>query len=156
MESVNRDFKEFLELFTENGVEYLIIGGYALAFHGVPRFTGDIDIFINRSRENANRILECLDEFGFAQIGLQLADFTEADQVVELGYPPVRIDIITSIDGVTWEDAWNNRVQAAYGDVPVQFISREDFIKNKLATGKKQDLADLEALGVDLPARAVK
>ena len=152
MESVNRDFKEFLELFTENGVEYLIIGGYALAFHGVPRFTGDIDIFINRSRENANRILECLDEFGFAQIGLQLADFTEADQVVELGYPPVRIDIITSIDGVTWDDAWNNRVQAAYGDVPVLFISREDFIKNKLATGKKQDLADLEALGVDLPA----
>jgi hypothetical protein len=150
MESVNRDFKEFLELFTENGVEYLIIGGYALAFHGVPRFTGDIDIFISRSRENAYRVLKCLDKFGFAQIGLQLADFTEADQVVELGYPPVRIDIITSIDGVTWEDAWSRRVKAGYGDVPVQFISKEDFITNKLASGKKQDLADLEALGVEI------
>ncbi len=144
---VQPDFKDLLELFNVHKVEYMIVGGYALAFHGAPRFTGDLDIFVKASPENAKRILVVLDEFGFGSVGLTTEDFEHPDKVVQLGFPPVRIDIITSITGVSWEDAFNNCVEGKYGDVTVKYIGLADFIKNKRSMGRKKDQADLEALG---------
>jgi len=144
---IRTDFKELLELFNKNKVEYLIVGGYALAFHGAPRFTGDIDLFIRPVRENAERILAALNEFGFGSLDLSEDDFTIPGKVVQLGVPPIRIDIVTSISGVSWEKADADRVPGDYDQVPVPFISREDFVANKKCTGRKKDAADIEALG---------
>lgn len=144
---VQPDFKELLGLFNAHHVEYMIVGGYALAFHGAPRFTGDLDLFVKPDPDNAWRILAALEEFGFASVGLTTADFARPDQVVQLGVPPVRIDIITSLTGVSWDEAFTDRVVGHYGDIPVDYIGRERFIANKRATGRKRDLSDLEALG---------
>ncbi|MFH1719025.1 MAG: nucleotidyl transferase AbiEii/AbiGii toxin family protein [Planctomycetota bacterium] len=143
---IRTDFKELLELFNKNKVEYLIIGGYALAFHGAPRFTGDIDLFIRPVRENAERILAALNEFGFGSLDLSEDDFTMPGKVVQLGVPPIRIDIVTSISGVSWEKADAGKVPGEYGQIPVCFIGRKDFIANKRATGRRKDAADIEAL----------
>lgn len=102
---VQKDFKELLELLNEHKVEYMIVGGYALAYHGAPRFTGDTDIFVHPSFENAKNILSALDNFGFGSLNLKTDDIKDPNSAVQLGVPPVRIDIITSISGVTWEDA---------------------------------------------------
>jgi hypothetical protein len=144
---IRTDFKELLELFNKHKVEYLIVGGYALAFHGAPRFTGDIDLFVRPVRENAERILTALDEFGFGSLDMSEDDFTTPGKVIQLGVPPVRIDIITKISGVPWEKADSSKVPGNYGQTPVCFISREDFIANKKATGRKKDIADIEAIG---------
>jgi len=144
---VQPDFRELLALLNDHRVSYMIVGGYALAFHGAPRFTGDLDIFIKADHENAQRIVAALDAFGFASLGLTATDFERPDQVIQLGVSPVRIDLITSISGVSWADAIAGRVQSNYGDVPVNYIGREQFISNKRATGRTKDLADLEALG---------
>jgi hypothetical protein len=141
------DFRELLALFNAHHVEYLIVGGYALAFHGAPRFTGDLDIFVKPDAVNAHRILTALEAFGFASVGLTPSDFERPDQVIQLGVPPVRIDLITSITGVSWDEAWAGRVAGRYGDMPVSFIGREQFITNKRATGRPKDVADLEVLG---------
>jgi len=142
------DFKELLELLNIHNVEYIIVGGYALAFHGAPRYTGDIDLFIKPDKENAQRIMKALDEFGFGSVGIELSDFTYENKVVQLGVPPVRIDIVTSISGVVWENAFSSRVKGQYGDVPVYYIGLDQFIKNKKSIGRIKDMADLEALGV--------
>lgn len=144
---IRNDFKELLELFNKHKVEYLIVGGYALAFHGAPRFTGDIDLFVRPVRENAECILAALNEFGFGSLDLSEDDFTTPGKVVQLGVPPVRIDIITKASGVSWEKADAGKVPGCYGQTPVFFISRADFIANKRATGRKKDAADIEALG---------
>jgi hypothetical protein len=144
---IHNDFKELLELFNKNKVEYLIVGGYALAFHGAPRFTGDIDLFVRPARENAKRILAALDEFGFGSLDLSEDDFTTPGKVIQLGVPPIRIDIITSVSGVSWEKANLGKIPGQYDQTPVFFIGREDFITNKKATGRKKDNADIEALG---------
>jgi len=144
---VQPDFKDLLELFNVHKVEYVIVGGYALAFHGAPRYTGDIDIFVRPSSENAKRIIAALDDFGFGTVGLTAEDFEYPDKVVQLGFPPVRIDIITSITGVSWEDAYQDCVKGKYGDITVQYIGLNDFIRNKRSMGRKKDQADLEALG---------
>jgi hypothetical protein len=144
---IRNDFKELLELFNKHKVEYLIVGGYALAFHGAPRFTGDIDLFVRPVRENAERILAALNEFGFGSLDLSESDFTKPGMVVQLGVPPVRIDIISKVSGVSWEKADAGKVPGFYGQTPAFFISREDFIANKRATGRKKDAADIEALG---------
>jgi hypothetical protein len=141
------DFRELLALFNAHHVEYLIVGGYALAFHGAPRFTGDLDIFVNPAAANAQRILTALEAFGFASVGLTLSDFERPDQVVQLGVPPVRIDLITSITGVSWDEAWAGRVTGRYGDIPVFYIGRAQFVTNKRATGRTKDVVDLEVLG---------
>ena len=141
------DFKELLELFNKHRVEYLIVGGYALAFHGAPRVTGDIDLFVRPTSENAERILAALDEFGFGSLNLSKEDFTTPGMVVQLGVPPIRIDIITRVSGVSWEKADAGKVPGHYGRTPVHFIGREDFIANKRATGRARDAADIEALG---------
>ena len=144
---IRNDFKELLELFNKHKVEYLIVGGYALAFHGAPRFTGDIDLFVRPVHENAKQILAALDEFGFGSLDLSEDDFASPAKVVQLGVPPVRIDIITSISGLSWEKANTGKVPGQYGRTSVCFISREDFITNKRATGRIKDAADIEALG---------
>ncbi|OIP92159.1 MAG: hypothetical protein AUK24_01945 [Syntrophaceae bacterium CG2_30_49_12] len=144
---VQKDFKELLELFNGHNVEYMIVGAYALAYHGAPRFTGDIDIFIHPSPENAQKILSALADFGFGSMNLKIEDFKNPNSVVQLGVPPVRIDIITSITGVDWEEADKGKIEGLYGDVPVCFLGREQYIANKRAVGRKKDLADIESLG---------
>ncbi len=144
---VQTDFRDVLALFRKHEVEFLLVGAYALAFHGAPRFTGDIDLFVRRDPDNARKIVEALVDFGFGSVGLTAADFEKPEHVVQLGVPPVRIDLITSLTGVSWADAYPGRVQAMYGDVPVAYLGRRELILNKRATGRKKDLADLEALG---------
>jgi hypothetical protein len=144
---VQQDFKELLELFNGHKVEYMIVGAYALAFHGAPRFTGDIDIFVRPSSQNAKRVLSALADFGFGSLNLTIDDFQNPNAVVQLGSPPVRIDLINSIKGVTWEEADREKQAGLYGNVPVCFLGREQYIANKRATGRQKDLADLEALG---------
>jgi hypothetical protein len=144
---VQQDFKELLRLFNAHDVAYVIVGGYALAFHGAPRYTGDLDILVRPDEENARRIIKALDGFGFGSIGLQDADFICRDKVVQLGVPPVRIDIITSLSGVTWEKADTGSVKGHYGEIPVSYLGRDEFIENKRAIGRLKDRADLEALG---------
>jgi hypothetical protein len=144
---VQKDFKELLELFNVHKVKYLIVGGYALAYHGAPRYTGDMDIFVKPDIENALCILKALDEFGFGSVGLKEEDFISPNKVVQLGYPPVRIDIITSLSGVSWDQAFIECEKGRYGDLIINYIGKEQFILNKRASGRKKDLADLEALG---------
>lgn len=146
---IQKDFKELLESFNAHNVEYMIVGGYALAFHGAPRYTGDIDLFIKPDNENAQRVMDALDEFGFGSVGIELSDLEYENKVIQLGVPPVRIDIITSISGVTWKDASASKVKGQYGGLPVYFIGLNQFIENKKSIGRKKDIADLEALGVE-------
>ena len=144
---VQQDFRDLLASFNDHKVEYIIVGGYALAFHGAPRYTVDIDILVNPDTQNARRIMAALNEFGFGSVGLAEGDFESPDKVVQLGVPPVRVDIITSLTGVSWEEAFSGRVAGKYGDLPVYYIGRKEFIANKRAIGRKKDLADLDALG---------
>jgi len=146
---IQPDFRDLLELFNSHKVKYIIVGGYALAFHGAPRYTGDIDIFVASNAKNAERIFSALEDFGFGSVGLTSADFNKPGQIIQLGVPPVRIDIVTSISGVSWEEAESNQVKGIYGDIRVQYIGREQLIVNKKSVGRKKDLADLEALGED-------
>jgi hypothetical protein len=144
---VQPDFRDLFALLNEHKVEYLIVGGYALAFHGAPRYTGDIDIFVRPNPENSRRILDALAAFGFQFPNLTPDDFQNPDKVVQLGVPPIRVDLITSITGVSWEEAAASGEAGCFGDVPVHYIGREQYIANKRATGRKKDLADIEALG---------
>jgi len=144
---IQRDFKELFECFNVRNVEYVIVGGYALAFHGAPRMTGDIDILVKADSDNAGRILAALDDFGFQSLNLTVSDFDRPDSVVQLGVPPARVDIITSITGVSWEQVQAGKVAGNYGGVPIFFLGRKEFVGNKKAIGRKKDLADLESLG---------
>ncbi len=144
---IHKDFKEFIGLFNSHGVEYVIVGGYALAFLGAPRYTGDLDFFVKPDKTNASKILSALKAFGFGSLKLQESDFTEPDKVIQLGVPPVRIDIVTSITGVEWSQVYNNKIESVLGGQKVFFISKDDFIKNKKAISRHKDLADIEALG---------
>jgi predicted nucleotidyltransferase len=144
---LQKDLREFIGLLNSHGVEYLLVGGYALAFHGAPRYTGDIDLFVRGTQENAARIERAIAAFGFAPLGLGAADFVRPDAIVQLGQPPNRIDLLTSITGVGFEEAWAGRAAGDLDGLPVYFIGREAFLKNKRATGRTQDRADLERLG---------
>lgn len=144
---VQPDFRDLLKLFNAHKVEFVVIGGYALAFHGAPRYTGDLDIFVKPDPENAQRIMKALGAFGFGSLELTAEDFQSPDRVIQLGVPPVRIDIVTSVTNITWETAAANRIEGKYGDVVVFYMGRAEFVANKRAVGRKKDLADLEALG---------
>lgn len=144
---VQRDFKELLALFNAREIEYIIVGAYALAFHGAPRYTGDLDILVRPDEENAKRILKALEEFGFGALGLSIGDFSAPERVVQLGVAPVRVDLVTSLTGLSWEEAVAGQVKGTYGDVTVHYLGKKEFIRNKRAIGRKKDLADLEALG---------
>ena len=146
---VQPDFKELLELLNAHKAEFIIVGAYALAFHGAPRFTGDIDIFVKPGPENAGKILAALEEFGFGSLDLTKSDFEVSDKVVQLGLAPVSVDLITSLTAVSWQEAFSGKVKGTYGDVPVYYLGRREFISNKKSLGRKKDLADIEALGED-------
>jgi hypothetical protein len=143
---LNQDFKEFIQSLNENNVRYLIIGGYAVAFHGHPRYTKDIDFWIGISQENAANMVKALEQFGFASLGLKEDDFTAPDQIIQLGYPPERINIITTPPGVDFDTCYENRVQAEVDGILVNFIDLENLKRNKKAAGRHQDLADIENL----------
>ena len=144
---IQRDFSELLASFNAQRVDYLIVGAWALALHGVPRYTGDLDLLVRREPDNARRVVAALDAFGFKALGLQAADFVKPDVVIQLGVPPVRIDLLTSITGVTWDEAAQGSEAGRLGEVPVRFLGRKQFVANKKAIGRPRDLADLEALG---------
>jgi hypothetical protein len=143
---LNSDFKEFIQLLNENQVKYLVIGGYAVAVHGHPRYTKDIDIWIEMTAENADRLLTALNQFGFGSLGLSPQDFQSPDQIIQLGYPPNRIDLITTPDGIDFDTCYTSKLEVTINDIPVQFIDLNNLKKNKKASGRLQDLADLENL----------
>jgi Nucleotidyl transferase of unknown function (DUF2204) len=153
---LNSDFKEFAGLLNARGVDYLVVGGYALAAHGHPRYTGDIDFWVRPSADNLQRLLEALSDFGFASLGLSARDF-DADNVIQLGQPPRRIDLLTQIDGVEFDDCFARRETVDISGLRMNIIGLADFKTNKRATGRLKDLADLESLeppGVGAPERA--
>ncbi len=143
---LNPDFKEFIRLLNDNDVRYLVVGGYAVALHGYPRYTKDIDIWIWLDEGNANRIIKVLEQFGFGSLKLEVQDFLVPNQIIQLGYPPARIDLITSLAGVSFEECYALRVLVPIDDIVVNFIDLENLKKNKEASGRLQDLADLENL----------
>jgi hypothetical protein len=146
MMNLQKDLREFLELLSALDVRFLIVGAFAVAHHGHVRFTSDIDLFVENSPENAARILKAIEQFGFGNIGLTNEDFIHNNQVVQLGVAPNRIDIMTFISGVSFEEAWASRELGELGGLSAPFISREMLKRNKLATGRSQDLVDLEYL----------
>jgi hypothetical protein len=146
MDQLNQDFLEFIELLEEEKVDYLVIGGYAVGLHGFPRYTGDIDFFVAISAENAGKILRVFDQFGFGGIGLTLGDFLEKDFVVEIGREPRKIQVLTGIDGVRFNECFARRVEVPVRGMTVKFIGKDDLIRNKSASGRPKDLIDLEEL----------
>ncbi len=143
---LNQDFKEFIESLNANQVRYLVVGGYAVAVHGHPRYTKDMDIWIEVSPENATNMLKALEQFGFGSLGLTAADFLTNDQIVQLGNPPNRIELFTALPGVDFAACYPSRVEIEIDGVRVSFIDLENLKKNKRAAGRHQDLADLENL----------
>lgn len=143
---MNADLREFIELLNLNGVKYLIVGGYAVAYHGYPRLTKDIDILVDSEPANAAKLIDALNAFGFSSVGLTAADFTKPDQIVQLGYAPNRIDILTSVSGVAFDEAWTRRIVGELEDTPASIIHRDDLIESKRAAGRPQDIADAKKL----------
>ena len=143
---VNRDFRDLFAALNDAGARYLIIGGYALAFHARPRFTKDLDVFVEASTDNAQRVYRALVEFGAPLGDLAEEDLSQPGILFQMGLPPNRIDVLTEADGVSFQEAWSARQDSQYGDQPVHVIGREHLIKNKLATGRPQDLVDAHDL----------
>ncbi len=141
-----KDFKEFLQLLNSKEIEYLVIGGYAVGYHGYPRATGDMDIWIALNEKNALKMVEALKAFGFNLPELQMELFLKEKKVVRMGVPPMRLEILTSIDGVSFETCFKRRVIADIGDFKVNFISKADLLVNKRSSGRPQDLVDFEKL----------
>jgi hypothetical protein len=143
---LNKDFREFIELLNANSVKYLLVGGYAVGIYGYPRFTKDLDIWIMVSEENAEKIVIALNQFGFTSVGLKKEDFLKADELIQLGYPPNRIDIVMSCDGVEFEQCFKSRKQINVEGLNINVIDLENLKRNKKASGRPQDLADLDNL----------
>ena len=141
-----QDFKELLQLLNSKKIEYLVVGGYAVALYGYPRATGDMDIWVAISKINAHKIVEALKEFGFDVPELKEELFLEKENNIRMGIPPLRIEILTSIDGVEFTECYSNKEIVIIDDIEINFISLEDLKKNKKASGRYQDLADLENL----------
>lgn len=140
------DFKEFLRLLDDHDVRYLIVGGYAVGFHGYPRSTGDMDVWVETTPENADRLVDVLKEFGFDVPDLEPGLFLESDRVIRMGHPPLRIELLTSVSGVSFSKSFRTRVQDTIEGVPVCFIGLEKLKENKQASGRHKDLDDLEHL----------
>ena len=140
------DFKEFLSLLNTHRVDYLLVGGYAVVLHGYPRSTGDIDLWIRTSRGNAERVLRACRDFGFDVPNLRLALFTEPKRMTRMGIPPLRIEILNSVSGLRFQDAWKRRVITLMDGLEVPAISLADLRTNKQAAGRAKDIADLENL----------
>ena len=144
---VNRDFRDLLAAFNAHGVEFLLVGAHALAVHGRPRATGDLDVWVDATPENAAKVMAALEQFGAPTEQVSAEDFGRPGIVFQMGLPPMRIDVLTELSGLTFGEAWSTRTRAALGPIMADVIGREAFIKNKRATGRARDLADIEALG---------
>lgn len=145
-EDTTRDFDELFASLRKHEVRFLIVGAYAVAFHAKPRYTKDIDVFVDPEPENARRLIAALGEFGFAEAGLRTEDFSDTGRIVQLGFPPNRIDLMTSIDGVAFGEAWTGRVEGRYESTQVWYLGKRELIQNKRVSGRPQDLLDLEWL----------
>lgn len=143
---LNPDFAEMLDVLSAEGVEHLVVGAYALAAHGLPRATGDFDVWVRPTPDNAARVLNALRRFGAPLFDLTSEDLTRPGTVFQLGVPPRRIDIMTSIDGVEFDDAWKSRVTCHLGDAEVAVLGREDLVRNKRAAARPKDIVDLRIL----------
>ncbi len=143
---LNKDFKKFIQLLNDHDVLYLVVGGYAVAFHGYPRYTKDIDLWIWLDESNAEKLLKGLKDFGFGSLDLTVDDFLNPEQVIQLGYPPNRIDILTDLKGINFKECYSSRIEVTVENTTINFINLENLKKNKKATGRYQDLADLENL----------
>ena len=143
---MNSDFVDLLRGFVAADVRFLVVGAYALALHGKPRATGDLDVWVDATPENAPRVMRALVAFGAPLADITEADFSRPGVVIQLGVAPVRIDILTQLTGLTFEEAWAERVRGAFGDIAVDYIGRASFIRNKRATGRPRDLVDVEDL----------
>jgi predicted nucleotidyltransferase len=141
------DFKEFLSLLNSEKVEYLLVGGYAVSFYGYPRPTGDLDIWIAISKENGERVQRVVERFGFPGGGAALEEFLKPDQILRMGVPPIRIEILTGVSGVRFSECYKRRTETTIDTVRVSVIAREDLLANKRAAGRHKDLNDLEHLG---------
>ena len=144
--SLNADLREFIELLNSRGIEYVIVGEHSLAFHARPRYTGDLDILVRPSSENAAKLVSLLRDFGFEKADFTEADFTVPEQMIQLGRAPNRIDLLTSISGVTVAEAFSTRMSTELEGLPVFVLSKDALIRNKRAVGRPQDIADLEGL----------
>ncbi len=153
MAKVEKDYEDLLRSFNKHKVKYCIVGAYALALYAVPRYTKDMDIFVEAAPENAKKILAALRDFGFSSLPLTERDFSKQGKTVQLGREPVRVDLLTAIDGCTFDEVWRNRKRGSYGSVKTSFIGVKELIKNKRASGRKQDEADLWALNKRKGAR---
>ncbi|SRR6266404_6049151 len=146
MRPLSKDLQEFIHFLNETGAEYLIVGAWSAAVHGYPRYTGDLDLFVGSSPQNADRLMETLVQFGFGNVGITRDDFLKRDFVIQLGREPNRIDLLTGISGVSFEEAWSTRKAMRLQGLDVNVISRELLIKNKEASGRPKDLLDVDAL----------
>jgi hypothetical protein len=148
LEGLNEDFRDLLVLLADAGVEFVVVGAYALAFHGAPRASGDIDLFIRPSPPNAERVFQALTRFGapLQSAGVTAADLAQPGAVYQIGLPPRRIDLLTEISGVSFDEAWASRIETEVESRTVPFIGREALLKNKQATGRPKDLADIARL----------
>ncbi|HEY3885195.1 MAG TPA: hypothetical protein VGL62_08305 [Vicinamibacterales bacterium] len=144
---MNQDFLDLLRAFADHSVGFLIVGGYALGIHGRPRATGDLDVWVDPTAENAIRVMSALKQFGAPLEQISAEDLSRPGVVFQMGLPPFRIDVLTELSGVVFADAWATRLQAPFGPITAPFIGRDAFIKNKRATGRARDLADIESLG---------
>jgi hypothetical protein len=145
--SLSKDWREFLELLNSRGVDYVIVGAHSLAWHGRPRYTGDLDILVRSTPENARLLVDILVEFGFGASRFKERDFLKSEQLIQLGRAPTRIDLLTSISGVSSEEAFAGKISAELDGVPVFVLGKEDLVRNKRAVGRPQDLADIDTLG---------
>ena len=143
---LDQDFKEFIESLNDNDVRYLVVSGYAVAFHGHPRYTKDIDIWIELEPTNAQKVIAALKQFGFGPLELKAEDFLVEDQIIQLGYPPSRIDLITTLVAVEFEECFATREEVTMDGVVVNFIDVENLKRNKMASGRPQDIADVDNL----------
>ena len=143
---IHPDFDDFVAALNRNHVEYIIVGSFALAFHGCPRATGDIDFWIRPLFSNAENLLKALQDFGFEKLDVSEDDILSGN-IIQLGFPPVRIDLISRLTGLTAEEAWEGRKKGKFGDHDVFYINRREYIKNKRSLGRHKDFADLELLG---------
>lgn len=143
---LDKDLREFVALLLSNKVDFVVVGGHAVAYHGYPRMTEDLDLLVRPTRENGERIAKALDDFGFSSVGLSAVDFTATDRVIQLGLAPNRIGVLTRLYGVEFGDVWRSRVAASVDGLSVSMISKDALIRNKRATGRTQDQADVERL----------
>lgn len=143
---MNPDFVDLLRAFAAADVRYLIVGAYALAVHGRARATGDLDVWVDATPENAARVMRALEDFGAPLADIRETDFARPGIVYQMGVPPGLIDLLTELTGVTFADAWPNRIRRPFGDIEVDFIDRATFVRNKRATGRLKDLSDIEGL----------